>query len=80
MNLLILSAVLALSVLEAAAILFWRPVKRISKRLTDHAHDHGYCEGLRDGYVQGHKAADDWWMGVEREIELERARRELKGE
>lgn len=35
----------------------------------------GYKDGISDGYKQGRKAADDWWIGCESEID--QARREL---
>ena len=37
--------------------------------------DRGYKSGISDGYEQGRKDADDWWIGTESEID--QARREL---
>jgi hypothetical protein len=38
--------------------------------------DRRYGKGLRDGYdlgyMEGRKAADNWWYNVEREVERER--------
>ena len=37
-------------------------------------HDLGIHDGWKQGYTEGRKAADDWWIGVESEAEQERVK------
>ena len=34
--------------------------------------DRGYKAGVSDGYEQGRKDADNWWIGIEAEIDQSR--------
>lgn len=40
---------------------------------------HGYKKGVEDGYEQGRRDADNWWLGCEGEIDQARQEMWKKG-
>lgn len=40
--------------------------------------DRGYKSGVRDGYTQGYRDADNWWIRAETDIKTESCRQAIK--